>query len=131
MKNATVREILPVIGCQVVFGALIQLGFALAGKWNMAVLLGGIIGCAVAVGYYLSIMLVTSAAAKKAQAQDVQGAQALMKGAYPLRLLLTFGVLLVCCISKLFNVLALLLPMLLVQPSILIADRLFGKGADK
>lgn len=131
MKNANAREILPVVGCQIVFGGLVQLGFLLAGKWNMAVLLGGIIGCAVALGYYLSIVLVASAAAKKAQAQDVQGAEALVKLAYPLRLLLTFGVLLVCCISKRFNVLALLLPMLLIQPAMLIADRLSRKGAEK
>lgn len=131
MKNATVREILPVIGCQLVFGILIQLGFLLAGKWNIAVLLGGILGCVIALGYYLSIVLVASAAAKKAQAQDVQGAQALVKLSYPLRLLLTFGALLVCCISKQFNILALLLPMLLIQPSILIADRFARKGADK
>lgn len=129
MKIATAREILPVIGCEAVFCALIQLGFLLAGKWNMAVLLGGIIGSVVAVGYYLSIVLVVSAAAKKATAGDPQGGQALMKLSYPLRLLLTFGVLIVCCLVKVFNVLALLLPMLLVQPSIFIADLLTRKGA--
>ena len=129
MKNATAREILPVIGCEALFCALLQLGFVLAGKWNMAVLLGGVIGGAVAIGYYLSIVLVANAATKKAAAGDTQGAQALMKASYPLRLLLTFGTLIVCCLVKVFHVLALLLPMLLIQPSIVIADKLARKGA--
>ena len=127
-KQSLSRDILPVVGLELVFSVLIQLGFLLAQKWNIPVLLGGIVGTVVATGYYLSIVLAAVLASKKAQNQDAKGGKDLLKAMYPLRMLVTFGVLLLCCISKQFNVLALLLPMLTIQPAMMIASLIQRKG---
>lgn len=129
MKNKNFRQLLPVAALMLAFALLVQLGFLLAGKWALPVLLGGLAGTAIALGYYCSLVLAANAAAKKAQAQDVKGGQALLRTVYPLRLLLTFGALLLCCISKQFNILALLLPMVLIQPAMMLAQLIQRKEA--
>ena len=119
-KHSLTRNILPVVITELLFVTLIQLGFVAAKRWDTSVLLGSLAGFVIAMGYYLSIVLVTLAAEKKAQNQDVHGGQALVRVMYPLRMLLTFGALLACCISKVFNILALALPMLTILPAILL-----------
>ena len=60
--------------------------FALLGKFDMSVLLGGIVGGLVAVGNFFAMALGVYIAAEKAQNQDVKGGQAAVKGSYFLRM---------------------------------------------
>ncbi len=117
-----IREVLPIILLELGFGALTQVGALALGQWSVPVLLGGIVGNLVAVGYYLSLMVAAWIATERAKKQDVQGGQNLLRTTYPLRMVLTFGVLLVCCISKKMNVLTLVLPMVTIQPAIFLAN---------
>ena len=120
-KNKYIREALPVIFVELLFGALTQLGAVALDKWSAQVLIGGIVGNLVASGYYLSLVVTAWIAAERAKKQDVRGGQNLLRIAYPLRMLLVFGVLLLCCITKKMNVLTLLLPMVTIQPAVFLA----------
>ena len=57
-------------------------------KYTMLpVILGGIVGSILTVGNFFSLALVATVAADRAERQDLEGAQKLIKGSYPIRLL--------------------------------------------
>ena len=72
--------------------------------------------------------LSTSLAADKAQQQDVKGGQATMRFSYIFRLIFMFGALVICAKSGMMDLLALVIPVLLVRPIIMIAEFFRGKG---
>lgn len=102
--------------------------YALIGKFDVTVLLGGLMGGSVAVLNFFFMAVVTSLAADKAEQQDVDGGQKLIRGSYPVRLLLLALVLFACAWSGYFNVLALVLPLAFVRPIITIAAFFRKKG---
>jgi len=59
----------------------------------------------------------------------VASGQKLLKGSYPIRLLVLAVVLILCAKSGFFDVLALVLPLLFVRPIITIAEFFRKKGA--
>lgn len=105
--------------------------FALLGKYNTAVLLGGIVGGAVAVGNFLAMAIGVSIAADKAEKQDVKGGQATIRGSYVLRLLVMALVLFAFAKSGLCNVIALVVPLVFVRFTLMVAEFLNGKPGDK
>ncbi len=100
--------------------------YGLLHKLALPVILGGIVGAVLAIGNFFFMAVIATLAADKAQAQDVEGGQKLMKSSYPIRILLLAVVLVVCAISGYFDVLALALPLLFVRPIIMIWE-FFGK----
>jgi len=102
--------------------------FALLGKCDISVLLGGIVGGILGVAYFMSMVICANIATKKALAQDVKGGQALMQTSYILRMVGLFGALALCALTKLFNLLALALPIVFVRPIMGVADLLRRKG---
>ncbi len=102
--------------------ALMIAVFAMLGRFDRSVLLGGVIGTLVAVANFFFMAVSASLAADKAQGQDVKGGAALMKGSYAIRLIVMFLILLGCVKSGLCNVLAIVLPMVFVRPVITIAE---------
>ncbi len=102
--------------------------FALLGAWDLAVLLGGIVGLILAVGNFFFMAITTSLAADKATEQDVKGGKALVKSSFGLRLLVLFLLLFACVKSGFFNIIALTLPLLFVRPTITIAEFFRKKG---
>ena len=70
----------------------------------------------------------TSLAADKALAEDVKGGQATMQFSYIFRLIFMFGALAVCAKSGMMNLLALVIPVLLVRPIIMFAEFFRKKG---
>jgi len=116
---------------QVACTAVMMGVFALLNKFDTGVLLGGVLGGAISIAYYLSIVICVSIAAKKAQAQDVKGGQAFMQVSYILRMLLVFGALLLCAVSGICNILSLMLPMLFVRPVMTVANAILKKGESK
>ena len=75
-----------------------------------------------------AVLVVATLAAEKAQQQDIEGGQKLMKSSYPIRLLVLAVVLIVCAASGYFDVLALVLPMLFVRPVIMLWEFVGKKG---
>ena len=101
---------------------LMCLIYALIGKFNASVLLGGLVGLLLATGNFFFLAVIATLAADKAEAQDVAGGQKLMRSSYPIRLLVLAGVLILCAKSGAFDVIALVLPLAFVRPILTIAD---------
>ncbi|MBE6986426.1 MAG: hypothetical protein E7433_03265 [Ruminococcaceae bacterium] len=103
--------------------------FTLLGYFDTKVALGGIVGGAVAILNFFFMAIVASLAADRAERQDVEGGQKLIRSSYPIRLLLLAVILFACGKSGVFNVIALVLPLLFVRPSLTIAEFFRKKGA--
>ena len=113
---------------EVICTALMVGIFALLGYFDMSVLLGGIVGAAVAVANFLILAIVATLAADKAEQQDVAGGQKLLKASYPIRLLVLAVILIACAKSGVFNVIALVLPLVFVRPVLTLAEFFRKKG---
>ena len=112
-----------IIALGVVIGVALMYGvFALLGRFDRAVLLGGVIGGALAILNFLFMAINASVAAEKAVKQDVTGGRALMQTSYIVRLVAIFLILLACVKSGLCNAIAAVVPLLFVRPTITIAE---------
>lgn len=96
--------------------------FALLGQFNIAVLLGGIIGAILAAANFFFMAITASLAADKAVDQDVEGGQKLMKASYPVRILILAVILIALAKSGICNVVALVLPLVFVRPILTVAE---------
>lgn len=103
--------------------------FALVGSFGRVVLLGGIIGGVLAVANFFFMAVGASLASDRAQQQDVKGAQALIRSAYILRIVLLFIVLFACAKSGIADPIALVLPLVFVRPILTVAEFFKRKGA--
>ena len=108
--------------------AIMCLIYVLIGKFQISVLLGGLVGLLVATGNFFALAVVATLASDKAEAGDPITGQKLMKSSYPIRLLVMAGVLILCAKSGVFDVLALVLPLLFVRPILTIAEFFRKKG---
>ncbi len=105
--------------------------FALLGRFDLSVLWGGLAGGAVAVLNFFVMAVCTNLAADKAEAQDVAGGKKLIQLSYIGRLLVMFIVLFACAKSGLFNLFALLLPLIFTRPVLTIAEFFRKSGEAK
>lgn len=96
--------------------------YALLGRFSMPVVLGGVLGGALATTNFLFMAIGTSLAADKAEQQDVKGGKGLIQMSYLLRLGLLFLILFACAKSGLFDLVALVLPLLFVRPVLTVAE---------
>lgn len=112
-----------IIALGVAVGVALMFGvFALLGRFDRTVLLGGVIGGALAIFNFLFMAINASVAADKAVRQDVTGGRALMQTSYIVRLAAIFLILLACVKSGLCNAIAAVVPLLFVRPTITIAE---------
>ena len=102
--------------------------YLLIGKFQLSVMLGGLAGLVLATGNFFALAVVATLAADKAAAQDVAAGQKLMAGSYPIRLLVLAGALFLCAKSGVFDLIALVLPLLFVRPILTIAEFFRKKG---
>ena len=102
--------------------------YALIGNYDTSVLLGGIVGAVLAIGNFFFMAVGTSLAADKAEQQDVKAGQLLIRNSYMLRLVVLFVLLFACAKSGLFDLFALVLPLVFVRPSLTIAEFFRKKG---
>lgn len=109
--------------------AVMMLVFALAGFFDLSVLWGGLAGAALSIGNFFFMALGTSLAADKAENQDVNGGTLLVRNSYMLRLIVLFVVLVVCAKTGVFNLIALVLPLVFVRPTLAAAEFFRKKGA--
>lgn len=105
------------IGVAAMFGV-----FALLGRFDRTVLLGGVAGGVLAILNFLFMAINASVAADKAVRQDVSGGKALMQTSYIMRLIAIFVILLVCVKSGACNAIAAVVPFLFVRPVITLAE---------
>ena len=96
--------------------------FALLGKFNAAVLLGAAVGTVAAVLNFFFMAVIAMMAADKAEHQNVKGGEALIRGSYPIRMVILFLVLFAFAKSGLCNPIALVIPLIFVRPTITIAE---------
>lgn len=104
------------------FTALMAAVFALLGKFDSSVLLGSAVGVLLAVGNFFFMAVSISLAADKAEKQEVKAGKALAQGSYILRLLVLGVLLFACAKSGIFNLFALILPLIFVRPTLTIAE---------
>ena len=112
-----------------VVGVALMLGvFALLGKFDRSVLLGGIAGGVIAVANFFAMAMITTLAADRAEKGEVQQAQKMVQLSSTVRLVV-MGLVLFLCIRMGANVVALLVPLLLERP-ILMLSEFFRKKVD-
>lgn len=118
---------------RIAIGEVVCLGimygvYALLHKLGVRVIAAGVVGGTLAVANFFFMAVVATLAADKAQQQDVQGGEKLMKNAYPLRVVALAAALIACAASGFFDVPALLLPLLFVRPVIMLWEFIGKKG---
>ena len=96
--------------------------FALLGKYDTSVLLGGAAGALLAVGNFFFMAVGITLAADKAEKQEVNAGKLLARNSYLIRLLVLAVLLFACAKSGVFNLFALVLPLIFVRPSLTIAE---------
>lgn len=110
--------------------AVMVLVFVLLGRFHLSVLWGSLAGAVLSVGNFFFMALGASLAADKAENQDVKGGSLLVRNSYMIRLLILFIVLIACAKSGVFNLIALVIPLLFVRPTLTVAEFFRKKGAD-
>ena len=96
--------------------------FALLGRYQLDVLLGAAAGSLLAVGNFFAMAVIATLAADRAETQDVEGGKKLLQASYPIRMLCLMAALVICAKSGYFNVVALVLPLAFVRPTITLAE---------
>ena len=128
-KKIVFKETAYVAAGQVVFFAAMCLIFWLLQKLDLSVILGGLVGAVLAIGNFFFMAIGASVAADQAEnAQDVKGGKAVIRNSYFIRLLVLALVLFACGMSRRFNLLALVLPLIFVRPTLTIAEFFRKKG---
>lgn len=102
--------------------------FALLGRFERNVWLGGILGGIIAVGNFFAMAVCADLAADKASHDNVEGGHALVRFSYIGRLAVVAILLFALVKSGLCHVLAAVLPLLFNRP-ILTVSEFFGKGS--
>ena len=128
-RKFVLKQTLIIFAGVLILSALMCGVYALLGKISLKVVLGGLVGTVVATGNFFFMAMVATLAADRAQQQDVETGKKMLKGSYPLRLLVMAAVLVLCAISGWFDVLALVLPLVFVRPVLTITEFFKKKGA--
>ena len=104
--------------------------FALLGKFDRSVVLGGILGGLLAVANFFFMAVGTALAADKAENQDVKGGQAIISSSYTIRMIVMAVLLFAAVKSGFCNVFASVIPLVFVRP-VLTLGEFFRKSGDK
>lgn len=129
-RKVVFKETAIVLIGQIICVAVMLAIYALLSKFSQKVLLGGIVGGAVAVLNFFFMAIGASLAADKAQQQDVKGGKSLIQTSMLIRYAAIFVVLFACAKSGLFELIPLVLPLAFVRP-ILTVGEFFRKSGEK
>ena len=127
-RKFVLKETLLVLAGVLICTALMCGVYALLGRFDLSVLLGGLVGALLSCGNFFFMAMIATLAADKAEQQDAEGGKKLMKSSYPIRILVLAAVLILCAKSGYFNVLALALPLAFVRPVLMILEFFRKKG---
>lgn len=128
-RKYVLKQTLLVLLGEIVGVALLCGVYLLLDKFGISVLLGGIVGAVLSVANFFFMAVIATLAADKAEQQDVEGGQKLIKSSYPIRLLALAAVFFLCGKSGWFDVIALVLPLVFVRPTLMIAEFFKKKGS--
>lgn len=119
------------VAAGVVLCSAVMVGmFALMGLFDLPVLLGAVFGALLTVLNFFVMAMCASLAADKAAAGDVNGGKSLIRWSQTGRYAVLALVLFAGGVSGYFNVFSLVLPLVFVQPTIIIAE-FFRKSGEK
>lgn len=107
---------------ELILSAVMVAVFAVLGYYETGVLLGAVVGSLVATLNHTVLIIGVLSASKKAENQDVKGGQAAIQMSYMGRLLGLFLILVLCAKSGVFNLLALVIPLLFARPLLTVSD---------
>ena len=96
--------------------------FALLGKFDQSVWIGGLVGGVLAIGNFFFMAVSASVASEKAVKQDVKGGQLTMRLSYLVRLGVLFLILFAVVKSGVGHVIASVLPLVFTRPVLFIAE---------
>ena len=99
--------------------------------WAITAGLGAAAGAVIATANHLVLVLGVMAASAKAEKQDVKGGQALVQMSYMGRLIGLFLILVLCAKSGIFNLIALVTPLVFTRPILTITDHFNKKGGNE
>ncbi len=102
--------------------------FALLGKYDGKVLVGGMFGCVLAILNFFFMAIGASLAADKAEQQNVKGGQGLLRASMLIRYVVLFIILFALVKSGICNRLALILPLVFVRPVLSVGEFFRKKG---
>lgn len=105
--------------------------FALLGKFDGTVLLGGLLGGCMTILNFFLMAVGTSLAADRAEAQNVKGGKALLQMSFLARYAVLFVVLFAGAKSGYCHVVALVLPLVFVRPTLTLAEFFRKSGEAK
>ena len=127
-RKYVIKQTLVILLGEAVGLALMFAVYTLLKKFGMPVLLGGLIGALLAAGNFFFMAMIATLAADRAEKQDVEGGQKLIKSSWPIRLAVLAGALYLCAKSGYFDVLALALPLVFVRPILTVQEFFKKKG---
>lgn len=107
---------------ELILSAVMVAVFAVLGYYETGVLLGAVVGSLIATLNHTVLIIGVLTASKKAENQDVKGGQAAIQMSYMGRLLGLFLILVLCAKSGVFNLLALVIPLLFARPLLTVSD---------
>ena len=118
-----------IIAVGVLIGTALMVGvFAILGRFSPIVIIGGLIGAILSIANFFGVAVVGTLAADKAEQQDVEGGKKLIKSSYPIRIIVLALLLIIFAKSGFCNVIALVLPLAFVRPTITISEFFRKKG---
>ncbi|MBR4428825.1 MAG: ATP synthase subunit I [Clostridia bacterium] len=129
-RKLVLKETLYIFIGELVLTALMLGVFALIGRFDGKVILGGAVGAVLATLNFFFMAVGAMSAADKAEEQDVKGGKSVIRLSYIIRLLVLAGLLFAFYKSGLVDPFALVIPLLFVRP-ILMLKSFFGKGDKK
>ena len=112
-----------VVAAGVLLGSILMVAvFALIGKFDLSVLLGGAVGALLSIGNFFFMAVLLTLAADKAENQELKAGKLLAQNSYMIRLVVLAVLLFACAKSGIFNLFALVLPLVFVRPTLTIAE---------
>ena len=118
-----------IIAVGVIICTAVMLGiFALIGKFDRGVVLGGIFGCILAILNFFFMAVGASLAADKAEKQDVKGGKGIVQTSMLLRYVFLFVILFALGKSGICNLFALVIPLVFVRPVLTVGEFFRKKG---
>ena len=130
-RKYILSQTLTVLIGEVVLSSLMVGIFAVLGYFDLSVVLGAAAGAVIATMNHLVLVLGVMAAAAKAEKQDVKGGQMLVQMSYMGRLIGLFLILVLCAKSGIFNLIALVIPLIFTRPILTIAEHFNKKGGNE
>lgn len=131
IKNPLVQEVLLYSAGQCLCVLGLVLVYFLLGSLDRSVVLGGLLGGALTIVNFAMTAFAVQKAASQAQDQNVKGGQVTMQTSMGARYLLMAVVLVLAGKSRMFNMIALVLPLLFSRPILTVCELFRKKGETK